>query len=70
MSILKELPVLNQLDEMAIVQQNLHGSHLNAKALVDIVTLLALTEKKDQIQAINTITSKKRNINPRILTRS
>lgn len=39
------LPMLHQWNEMGTVKQNLNGSHQNAKALVDIVTLLTSTVK-------------------------
>lgn len=41
-SILK-LPKVHQSSSMVVVWQHLHGSNLNAKASVDIVTPLALT---------------------------
>lgn len=44
-----KLAEVNQWNEIVIVWLHLHGSYLNAKASVDIVTPLALTVNKEQI---------------------
>lgn len=47
MSVLK-LPKVHQSSEMVIGEQHLHGSYLNAKVSVDIVTPLTSTVTKNR----------------------